>query len=341
MSAEGPVLSEAAARAYAFAVDRLCFGVAELADALDLDKRAAENLVAELEGLHLLARVHGEPWLLSPVPPESAAARLLAPMEQRAREAQLAIDRARTGLLELAPRYEAGAAHQRRSGRVELVADAAAVRGIIQDAAHRAGVEVLAAQPGDGRPAGPLTGSAERDAELLGRGVAVRTLYQHTARRRPATVAHAERVAELGGQARTVGDGLRRMLVFDRSVALLQVQGDEDAALVVREHNIIDLMRSVFEQNWLQARPFSSPADRAGALVISDELQQAVVALLAEGLDDRSIARRLGMSERTCQRHIAQLMARIGARSRFQLGYLVGGLQTGEAPGDQPARQRI
>ncbi|WP_438312064.1 LuxR C-terminal-related transcriptional regulator [Streptomyces sp. HUAS TT3] len=62
---------------------------------------------------------------------------------------------------------------------------------------------------------------------------------------------------------------------------------------------------------------------REAARSLSDELRQTLVRLLSEGLEDRAIARRLGMSERTCQRHIAEIMRVVGARSRFQAGYLL------------------
>ncbi|KOG32387.1 hypothetical protein ADK34_09305 [Streptomyces viridochromogenes] len=44
--------------------------------------------------------------------------------------------------------------------------------------------------------------------------------------------------------------------------------------------------------------------------------------LLAQGAKDEVIARRLGMSLRTCRRHIAELLEELGAESRFQGGAL-------------------
>ncbi|MCZ0982437.1 hypothetical protein O1L60_35735 [Streptomyces diastatochromogenes] len=44
--------------------------------------------------------------------------------------------------------------------------------------------------------------------------------------------------------------------------------------------------------------------------------------LLAEGAKDEVIARRMGMSLRTCRRHIADLLEELGAESRFQGGVL-------------------
>ncbi|MFF5702353.1 LuxR C-terminal-related transcriptional regulator [Streptomyces sp. NPDC012794] len=66
---------------------------------------------------------------------------------------------------------------------------------------------------------------------------------------------------------------------------------------------------------------------------VSEELRQTIVLLLSEGLEDKVIARRLGMSERTCQRHIAEIMRAIGAKSRFQAGYLLRARQPPANPG--------
>lgn len=44
------------------------------------------------------------------------------------------------------------------------------------------------------------------------------------------------------------------------------------------------------------------------------------LALLIDGLTDRAVARRLGVSERTVQRHVRALMEGAGCRNRMQLG---------------------
>jgi DNA-binding NarL/FixJ family response regulator len=41
---------------------------------------------------------------------------------------------------------------------------------------------------------------------------------------------------------------------------------------------------------------------------------------MAQGFTDEAVARKLGMSVRTCRRHIAALMGSLDAVSRFQAG---------------------
>ena len=45
-----------------------------------------------------------------------------------------------------------------------------------------------------------------------------------------------------------------------------------------------------------------------------------VFLLLAQGLDNRGIARRLGLAERTTKRHVSQVLAKLSCQSRLQAG---------------------
>lgn len=47
-----------------------------------------------------------------------------------------------------------------------------------------------------------------------------------------------------------------------------------------------------------------------------------VLYLLCEGEKDEAIARQLAVSVRTCRRYIAEFMAQVGARNRFQAGVI-------------------
>ena len=53
---------------------------------------------------------------------------------------------------------------------------------------------------------------------------------------------------------------------------------------------------------------------------VGQDLQQAIARLMAQGLTDEVVARRLGMSVRTCRRHIAAMLQNLDAVSRFQAG---------------------
>lgn len=61
-------------------------------------------------------------------------------------------------------------------------------------------------------------------------------------------------------------------------------------------------------------------------LAISEDMKLSIVRLLVQGLEDRAIARRMGMSLRTCQRHVSDIMDKLGARSRLHAGFLISEL---------------
>jgi DNA-binding NarL/FixJ family response regulator len=54
-----------------------------------------------------------------------------------------------------------------------------------------------------------------------------------------------------------------------------------------------------------------------------DERETSIILMLSWGLDDRMVARELNIGPRTVQRDLANLMSRIGARTRFSAGVAV------------------
>ncbi|MFZ3472466.1 helix-turn-helix domain-containing protein [Streptomyces sp. 2.9] len=340
---EAEQLSPAALRLYGYAAERNAFTEAEASLALGEPAAAA---VAELAAAHLLqprpetcrnGTVRERRW--SAVSPRAATARTLAPLTLRMRETHDEMDRLRARLESLIPRYEAGSTQRDRDGvdGLELVTDQAALQNLIRELVGSAEREVLTCHPGGGRSLEILEQAVGRDEAMLARGIGLRTIYQHTARYSRPTAAYVERVAALGSQVRTVGDGLMRMILVDQRTGLLEVRDDDKAALLVREPNVVHFMVQTFERSWAQAEPFATTVGPDQARSISEELRQTIVRLLAEGLEDKAIARRLGMSERTCQRHIAEVMRAVGAKSRFQAGFLLSAVAGVDRAADRAA----
>ncbi|UBU19177.1 helix-turn-helix domain-containing protein [Nonomuraea gerenzanensis] len=81
----------------------------------------------------------------------------------------------------------------------------------------------------------------------------------------------------------------------------------------------------------------ASAAANAGTAISAREWQ--VLQLLAQGCTDEMVARNLDVSLRTVRRVTADLMNRLGARSRFQAGLKASRLLA-ERPADRPARLR-
>ncbi|WP_328969536.1 LuxR C-terminal-related transcriptional regulator [Streptomyces sp. NBC_00239] len=252
--------------------------------------------------------------------PDAASDELVHPVAQQARQLRSAADRLRD---ELTPVYEGGLARRLRRPAVEELHSVSAVRDQLTRLAAQATFEVLTSQPGGARDEDVLQEAMTRTEELLGRGVRMRTLYQHTAQFSATTTSYVEIVSELGAEVRTLGDGFMRMIAFDQEVVVIELRDNPLGALVIREPNIVGFLVATFERMWGQAEEFPTNHGRDQAIFASDKAKEDIIRLLLLGEQDKVIARRMGMTVRTCQRHIAKIMERIGAKSRVHAGYLL------------------
>jgi DNA-binding CsgD family transcriptional regulator len=194
---------------------------------------------------------------------------------------------------------------------VEVVdaADGAALAGELVAGCRR---ELLVLQPRLAEPAlAPRWYEAARR-----RGARVRTIYQNAARYHLPTEGFVAAVAGPGVEFRTVAELPVTVLAADRLAALLP--GEDGPAVLVRHPLLVEPLARVAEEAWARATPFD-PADPQPAGTAEDT-RLAVLRLLATGAKDDAVARRLGMSVRTCRRHVAELLEALGAGSRFQAG---------------------
>ncbi|MFG2563755.1 LuxR C-terminal-related transcriptional regulator [Streptomyces sp. NPDC048496] len=128
-----------------------------------------------------------------------------------------------------------------------------------------------------------------------------------------------EAASPLGGEYRTAHELFGRVIIFDRELAFIPAGDGSWGAVAVRQESLVAYLYEIFEQAWSSARPFSAAAED-GLEQVSQEIDQTILRLLAAGLKDETIARRLGMSLRTARRHIADIMGQLEAESRFQAG---------------------
>lgn len=103
------------------------------------------------------------------------------------------------------------------------------------------------------------------------------------------------------------------MLLVDDLWALVLAGDDGQQALLIHPCGLLDAMAALFERWWALAVPVRSTD-------VGQAPDDRLVTLLLSGLTDDAIARQLGISSRSCQRRVAALMERLGARSRFEAG---------------------
>ncbi|GGV06614.1 hypothetical protein GCM10010502_72050 [Kitasatospora aureofaciens] len=157
-------------------------------------------------------------------------------------------------------------------------------------------------------------------AEVVDRGVRVRAVGPENLDD-PACGGSADRMAALGVELLAVNQPPLWMAVADRDAAIVPTDplAEQSGWVFLRGVAPVAACRLLFEQLWEQGRELK-PSDGSGDDSGPDRREREVLRLLAEGLTDEAIAARTGLSVRTNRRTIADLMARLGARSRFQAG---------------------
>ncbi|MFB7712500.1 LuxR C-terminal-related transcriptional regulator [Streptomyces sp. NPDC056105] len=169
-----------------------------------------------------------------------------------------------------------------------------------------------AASEPDGMPA-PLDVT-----EPVRRGVRVRVVvdreglsFQHRARGLNDLAAEGVRI-RVGTELPT------KLITVDRRMTLLPPTDAADptaSALVVSDALLSHALVPLFEAVWERAAPIGSVSHGQ----ISDE-DRELLTMLASGLKDEAIARRMDMHVHTVRRRISRLMQELNAETRFQAG---------------------
>ncbi|MFF9979097.1 hypothetical protein [Streptomyces erythrochromogenes] len=170
---------------------------------------------------------------------------------------------------------------------------------------------------------------ADRIRRLLARGVAVRTVTDRRGSDFPEWARELIALTRLGLQAR-IGQRLPTSLVLvDRRTCLLPTPptpstpptplsddagADGAAALVFGDSLLHHAALPLFESLWARATPVGSPDGPLSAE------QRELLGLLASGLKDETIARRLGVHVHTARRRITRMLEDLDADTRFQAG---------------------
>ncbi|WP_035799522.1 LuxR C-terminal-related transcriptional regulator [Kitasatospora mediocidica] len=207
-----------------------------------------------------------------------------------------------------------------RSGEVRHVHSAAQIRRLVQELGRACRTEVLAAQPSGG-PLLVLGDTLAQTRAFLEDGGCLRVLYEPAARADGPTAEYAAAAAELGARFRVLGESFKRMFIFDRTTVVIPAVGDTDSAAFVDDPAVVAFLLGMFERDWRRAEPAQWSAvelDRVGLPVHAQ-----VGRMLAQGLTQRAIAGRLGLSERTVAGHISRLRELYDAETLFQLGWLM------------------
>jgi sugar-specific transcriptional regulator TrmB len=166
---------------------------------------------------------------------------------------------------------------------------------------------------------------ADVQKHAMARGVGLRTIIDNSVLDIPGKLESLARNIASGEVIRILPRMPMKLLIADRRLALvpLTLEQARDIALVLRPSLLLDALLDLFETMWERAAPFGTAAvsvprsEKARRAIDFDRL----VSLLAAGMNDKSIAQELGVSARTLERRILDLVKVLDARTRFQAGW--------------------
>jgi DNA-binding CsgD family transcriptional regulator len=307
-------LSAESERVYRILLDRPRARVDELARALGWDKEKTAAQVAKLSDLGLVRPSREQSGALRALEPE---AELRVPLARECPESAGVRDQADV----------AQAALIRWPSSVHQVTELfglGSIRRQLEQLAHRTRREVLAFVPGGLQQRDSIAASKTPNHHVLSRGVRMRSVYLDSARRDKATSAHLRWLCTRGAEVRTVPMLPMRMIVFDREHVMLPSSsgGASGKAVLLSGSGVASTITELFHHFWRDATPFKVEEDTGGDEPELPDEWKALLRLLREGCTEEQAGRRLGVSTRTVGRITAELMAQLGARSRFEAGVL-------------------
>lgn len=300
-----------------------------LADELRLPAVVVSESVSTLKRLSLVRPSWDDADALHPVSPEVGLSALVANQEVELVERRREIDLTKAAVHGLVSEFDRWRAKERR-GEMEFIVGVDAIRARIEELAAATTTEMVAFSMGMQGPDAMQAGQAV-DRAAVDRRVALRSIYLDSIKNHRPTRAHARWLVDLGAQVRTTPVLPCRMVVFDREVALLPIdhESPRDGAVLLRGRGVLASLVHLFEKVWADATPLEDGTSAPVGPVESDELSdsdRAVLGLLARGLTDEAVARKLGVSLRTVRRTMARLMRQLGTMSRFETGVRVAEL---------------
>ncbi|MDH6116769.1 DNA-binding CsgD family transcriptional regulator/sugar-specific transcriptional regulator TrmB [Kitasatospora sp. GAS204A] len=304
--------------------------VAALVQRLGVSEDSVRQALDTLSELALLRPSHERQGELRAVSPDVGMEILMARQQAELAAQQLRIEASRAAAAQLIAEYAELRPASTHPG-VEQLVGLDQIRDRLVTVGRELHTEVMTFAPGGGHTEADIAAAKPLDQDLLDRGIRMRTVYLDSVRNSPATVEYVNWLAGLGGEVRTVPALPTRMIVADRTTAIIPVSGDDAAAgaVVLTGHGTLAALCALFESVWAGAQPLGEAAPK-GTNGLSPQ-EATAIRLLADGLTDEAIAKRLGVSHRTARRLATELMERLGARSRFEAG--VRSVQHGWLPG--------
>lgn len=188
------------------------------------------------------------------------------------------------------------------------------------------------------------------ELERLAAGVSYRVIYAEEVLQAPGRWRDVEAGISAGEQARVMQRLPLKLTLFDDVAATLPLTDPHvlppsvsRGVVVVHRSPMLDALAALFEAFWDQAVPLVLDArgvpTTATPMASAEDAQ--LIRLLAAGFGNDVIQRALDISASTVQRRVHELMERLGAKTRFQAGLLLGRMNANSGSAEQTAAQLV
>lgn len=295
--------------------------LSELSEAMGLPEDRLLQALDQLSKLALVRPVADQPSCFRAVNPEVGIQAVIARQQELLTAEQQRIEQLRVEAAQLSADFTTARLSKHVEG-VERLEGIEEIRERIAVLVRDVTTEVMTFAPGGGQSEASLETAKPQDQALLERGVAMRTLYLDSVRNSPATVAYAKWLNDMDGQVRTAPSLPIRLMILDRSKAIVPIDEDDSSAgaLVLSGSGTVTALCALFESIWASAVPLTESVSRERDERGLTPQEVETLRLLGQGLTDEAVAKRLGVSSRTARRIAADLLEALDARSRFQAG---------------------
>ncbi|MET8283343.1 helix-turn-helix domain-containing protein [Micromonospora sp. NPDC005174] len=249
------------------------------------------------------------------------------------------LEAARRRVTQLAEEYRSGLRRHHVDHLVEVIRGGRMLRDRLRDLQNSAREEVLWFCR-----ANPLAMAGPENVEefdALARGVSYRAIYERDLLLEPGALADLAKGVAAGEQARVLDRLPVRLAIVDARTAICPLvpdrHGGEPSAAVIGRSQLLDALLALFESHWRTAPrlrlddPLAvAPTehrrdedDRPADGYRPDADEARLLSLFVAGVPDKSIASQLGVSRRTVQRRLADLMDAAGVDTRPGLAFQV------------------
>ncbi|HEY3557500.1 MAG TPA: helix-turn-helix domain-containing protein [Kribbella sp.] len=284
--------------------------ITELDDAVPDRADSIDNTLSGLVQAGLARRSGSDHSRYLPVPPDAGLEALTLRRESELKQARIDV-------LNAYDEFRRTVHNESTTHLIEVVTGNAIVERIhqIKGGAQR---EILAIDS----PPYYIGGPNQEEIDHLKRGVAYRVVYSPESVEVPGYL--TENIlpcVEAGEQARVLPDVPAKLTIIDGSIAYVSMSVRDTevnrSLLIIRPSSLLTALIGMFELCWRNALPLHASVGTEDDRL--EPIERRLLALLATGAADDTIARTLGISRRTFFRYLERLMNRTGASTRFQL----------------------